>query len=84
MIVTLKTQKKTTSTSNTAHYMHYTKKQIENGQTVYRIYSGYPSDRTLFSVDGKSVSCHEITMDSLEAGVVTYEDRRRGYEALKD
>jgi ABC-type dipeptide/oligopeptide/nickel transport system ATPase component len=84
MPVVVVTHNSTVGASVGADYLHYTRKEFENGQVVYRIYSGYPSDKTLLSVDGKSIRSHETMMDSLEAGNVTYEDRRRGYEAIKD
>lgn len=84
MPVVVVTHNSTVGASVGADYLLYTKKEIENGEVVYRIYSGYPSDKALLSVDGKSIKCHEIMMDSLEAGVIAYEDRRQGYEAIKD
>jgi hypothetical protein len=84
MPVVVVTHNSTVGASVGADYLLYTKKEIESGEVVYRIYSGYPTDRKLFSVDGKVISCHETTMDSLEAGTVAYEDRRQGYEAIKD
>jgi hypothetical protein len=84
MPVVVVTHNNTVGASVGADYLLYTRKEIENGQVLYRIYSGYPSDKTLFSIDGKSIRCHETMMDSLEAGAVTYETRRQGYEAIKD
>jgi hypothetical protein len=84
MPVVVVTHNSTVGASVGADYLLYTKKEIENGQVVYRIYSGYPTDKKLVAIDGKTIGCHEITMDSLEAGAVAYEDRRRGYEAIKD
>jgi ABC-type phosphate transport system ATPase subunit len=83
MPVVVVTHNSTVGASVGADYLLYTRKEFENGQVTYRIYSGYPSDKTLFSVDGRSINSHGTMMDSLEAGVVTYEDRRRGYEAIK-
>jgi hypothetical protein len=84
MPVVIVTHNSTVGASIGADYLLYTRKEIEGGEVAYRIYSGYPSDKTLFSVDGKSIKCHEIMMDSLEAGTATYEDRRQGYEAIRD
>lgn len=84
MPVVVVTHNSTVGASVGADYLLYTRKEFENGEVAYRIYSGHPSDKTLFSVDGKSIRSHEIMMDSLEAGTVAYEDRRRGYEAIKD
>jgi ABC-type phosphate transport system ATPase subunit len=84
MPVVIVTHNSTVGASIGADYLLHTRKEIEDGEVVYRIYSGYPSDKTLFSIDGKSIKCHDIMMDSLEAGTVTYEDRRQGYEAIRD
>lgn len=84
MPVVVVTHNSTVGASVGADYLLYTKKELEKGQPVYRVYSGYPTDRELASVDGRAIKSHEIMMDSLEAGVATYERRREGYEALKD
>jgi hypothetical protein len=84
MPVVVVTHNSTVGASVGADYLLYTRKEIEDGKVVYRIYSGYPTDKRLFSIDGKSMKSHDTMMDSLEAGVVTYEDRREGYEAIKD
>jgi ABC-type multidrug transport system ATPase subunit len=83
MPVVVVTHNSTVGASVGADYLLYTKKELENGKAVYRIYSGYPTDKKLFSVDGKEINSHEIMMDSLEAGVAVYESRRQGYEAIK-
>ena len=83
MPVVVVTHNSTVGASVGADYLLYTKKELENGKAVYRIYSGYPTDKKLLSVDGKAVNSHEIMMDSLEAGVTAYESRRQGYEAIK-
>jgi len=62
----------------------YASKELEDGNVVYRLYSGYPTDKRLSSVSGKTISNYDITMNSLEAGRDTYNDRRRGYEAIED
>jgi hypothetical protein len=66
-----------------ADYVLYATKEIENGKALYRIYSGYPTDKALRSTDEKAIDSHDVMMDSLEAGVVAYESRRQGYEAIK-
>jgi hypothetical protein len=84
MPVVVVTHNSTVGASVGADYLLYTQKEIEGGQVVYRVYSGYPTDKVLFSVDGKTIKSHEIMMDSLEAGTTAYESRRKGYEAIKD
>ena len=84
MPVVVVTHNSTVGASVGADYLLYASKESEDGRVVYRLYSGYPTDRTLTSVDGIATSNHEVVMNSLEAGQETYDDRRRGYEATKD
>jgi ABC-type dipeptide/oligopeptide/nickel transport system ATPase component len=84
MPVVVVTHNSTVGASVGADYLLYARKDIEDGKPVYRIYSGYPTDKKLLSIDGKTINSHEIIMDSLEAGVNAYDSRRQGYEAIKD
>lgn len=83
MPVVVVTHNSTVGASVGANYLLYASKDQKDGKVVYRIYSGYPTDKKLFSIDGKSISNHKIVMDSLEAGVDAYDSRRQGYEAIK-
>lgn len=83
MPVVVVTHNSTVGASVGADYLLHTRKIVENGKVVYRLYSGYPTDKELFTVDGASAASHTIVMDSLEAGAVAYESRRQGYEAIK-
>jgi len=84
MPVVVVTHNSTVGASAGADYLLYTRKEVEDGEVIYRIYTGYPTDKTLKSIDGQSIKSHEIMLNSLEAGLETYEDRRQGYEAIKD
>jgi hypothetical protein len=84
MPVVVVTHNSTVGASIGADYLLYTQKEIEGGRVVYRVYSGYPTDKVLSSVDGKTIKSHDILLDSLEAGTTAYESRRKGYEAIKD
>ena len=85
MPVVVVTHNSTVGASVGADYVLYTKKEFDDERrVVYRIYSGYPTDKSLASLDGREVGSHEIVMDALEAGAVAYESRRQGYEAIKD
>ena len=84
MPVVVVTHNSTVGASIVADYLLYARKDLEDGKPVYRIYSGYPTDKKLLSIDGKTINSHEIIMDSLEAGVNAYDSRRQGYEAIKD
>lgn len=84
MPVVVVTHNNTVGASVGADYLLYTKKEIEQERVVYRIYSGFPTDRQLRSVDGKAINTHEILLNSLEAGEAAYETRRQSYEAVKN
>ncbi len=84
MPVVLVTHNNTVGASIKPAYLLYTSKEMENGKVVYRIYSGFPTNKQLQSIDGKAVSTWEVTMGCLEAGVDAYNDRSRGYEDIKD
>ncbi len=84
MPVVVVTHNSTVGASVGADYLLYASKEVESGKVTYRIYSGYPTDKALKSIDGQSIKSHEIMLNSLEAGRKTYESRRRGYEAIED
>ncbi|MFA5164452.1 MAG: phosphotransferase [Candidatus Omnitrophota bacterium] len=84
MPVVVVTHNSTVGASVGADYLLYARKEIEEGKVVYRLYSGYPTDLTLHSLDGKAISNYQITMNSLEAGCEAYDNRRNGYEAIRD
>ena len=84
MPVVVVTHNNTVGASVGADYLLYTTKELEDGVPRYRIFSGYPTDKKLFSVDGSAINSHQTLMNSLEAGADTYERRRQSYEAVKD
>lgn len=84
MPVVVVTHNSTVGASIGADYLLYASKEKEDGDIVYRIYSGHPTDRQLMSLDGKTIGNHSVMMSSLEAGPDTYDARRRTYEAIKD
>jgi hypothetical protein len=84
MPVVVVTHNNTVGASVGADYLLYATKEMENGGLRYRIFSGYPTDKKLTSVDGKLINSHETLLNSLEAGAETYEMRRQAYEAIKD
>lgn len=83
MPVVVVTHNSTVGASIGADYLLYASKEIEGGKVVYRLYSGHPTDLSLHSPDGRTISNHKITLDSLEAGSETYDSRRQAYEAIK-
>ena len=84
MPVVVVTHNSTVGASVGADYVLYTTKELRNGKAVYRIYSGHPTDKQLVSTDGNTINSHEVMLNSLEAGIVPYENRRKSYEAVKD
>jgi len=84
MPVVVVTHNSTVGASINADYIVYTAKEIENGNIVYRRYSGHPSDKELCSIDGKKIDNFQVTMNSLEAGEEAYIGRRSGYESIKN
>ncbi|MEQ8320028.1 MAG: histidinol-phosphatase [Rhodospirillales bacterium] len=82
--VVLVTHNNTVGASIKPDYLLFTNKETDNGKIVYRVYSGFPTNKKLRSVDGKTVSTWEVAMGCLEAGADAYDDRRRGYEDIKD
>lgn len=84
MPVVVVTHNNTVGASVGADYLLYTTKEFEADIPRYRIYSGYPTDKKLSSVEGDVINSHETLLNSLEAGADTYEKRRQSYEAIKD
>jgi len=84
MPVIVVTHNNTVAASASADYVLYTRKELIDGVSRYRIFAGYPGDKKLLSVDGKEINTHQTLMDSLEAGADTYDQRRQSYEAVKD
>lgn len=82
--VVLVTHNSTIGASIKPDYLIYTKKETILGNPEYHIYSGFPTDKELKSVDGKSVNNHEATLNCLEAGEAAYNERRINYENLKN
>lgn len=84
MPVVVVTHSSTVGATIGADYVLYANKTVEDGKVSYGLYCGYLTDRKLSSIDGSIMATHEILMDSLEAGVTAYEQRRTAYEAVKD
>ncbi|MBN8757924.1 MAG: histidinol-phosphatase, partial [Variovorax sp.] len=84
MPVVVVTHNSTVGASIGADYLLFTTKIIENGEARYQIFSGHPTDKTMRSMDGQAIASYETLLDSLEAGVQTYEKRMEAYEAIKD
>ena len=84
MPVVVVTHNSTVGASIQPDYIVYASKEMENGVRKYTLYSGYPADKELVSLDGKRKRNFDVTMNSLEAGSTAYDERRQGYESIKD
>ncbi|HEX8331947.1 MAG TPA: hypothetical protein VF622_04950, partial [Segetibacter sp.] len=62
-----------------------TKKSIEDGEFMYRVYRGYPSDKTLNCLDGATLKNYDAILNCLEAGSEAYSERKTyTYDILED
>ena len=83
MPVVVVTHNSTVGATIKSDYIIYAKKSKEEGELRYHLYSGHPTDKQLWSVDGLAISNYEVLMNSLEAGRDAYEGRRVDYEAIE-
>lgn len=84
MPVIVSTHNSTIGGSINPDYIIYTEKSIEHGEVVYNIYEGRPESKLLRTPSGDSIENYEITMNSLEAGETAYNNRKQGYDLLKN
>lgn len=82
--VVIVTHNSTIGASIGADYLLHTRKQYDKGKPVYKIYSGYPTDTYLVSIDGSSIENYSHTINALEAGVDAYKSRGEFYENIKN
>lgn len=84
MPVIVSTHNSTIGKSIKPNYVIYAEKKIENGERVFRLYSGYPDAKKLVTVNGDEIDNFEVTITSLEAGEKIYKERSGMYEELKN
>ena len=85
MPVILVTHNSTVGASIKPDYLVYTSKIKDfQGNEQYELYTGYPTDKVLVSLDGKKTNNHAVLLNCLEAGSEPYLDRRKGYEVLEN
>ena len=85
MPVVVVTHNSTVGASIKPNFLAITQKSIENKEFVYRIYTGYPSDKELTSEDGQKIENYETLLSCLEAGLEAYNDRKeKAYDILKN
>ena len=83
--VVVVTHNSTVGASIKPNYVAVTHKSIENNEFIYRIYSGYPSDKELTCIDGSKIKNYDTILNCLEAGIEAYTERSKNtYEILKD
>ena len=84
MPVVVVTHNNTVGATIKPDYILYAQKSKDDkGSVRYRLYSGYPTDKHLRSMDGLLIGNFEVLMNSLEAGKDAYEGRRHKYEAIE-
>lgn len=84
MPVIVVTHNSTVGMSIHPDYLIYTKREIINGEAVYKRYFGSPGDKYLTDIDGDTISTYELTIDSLEAGKDAYKERAESYERIRN
>lgn len=84
MPVVVSTHNSTIGRSIQPDYIIYAEKRVEDGERVFRRYSGFPADKKLVAVDGSEISNFDVTLNSLEAGADVYDKRKEIYEVLKN
>lgn len=84
MPVVLVTHNSTVGASIKPDYLLCTKKKLIDGEAVYCVYSGSPTSKKLVSVQGESINTWDEIMGCLEAGETAYNERKAGYEDLKN
>jgi Fe-S cluster assembly ATPase SufC/uncharacterized protein YerC len=85
MPVVVVTHNSTVGASIKPNYVAITQKSIENSAIVYRIFTGYPSDKDLICLDGSTIKNYDVILNCLEAGIDAYTERKtHTYEILKD
>lgn len=84
MPVVLVTHNSTVGASIKPDYLLCTKKKLKDRKPIYDIYSGFPTSKKLRSINGDTIETWDVMMGCLEAGETAYNDRRAGYEDLKN
>lgn len=85
MPVVVVTHNSTVGASIKPNYIAITQKDIVNGEFVYRVFTGYPSDKELSYSDGSKIKNYDTILNCLEAGIEAYTERNtQTYEILKN
>ncbi|MCG3703799.1 PHP domain-containing protein [Aliarcobacter butzleri] len=85
MPVVVVTHNNTVGLSIKPDYILYNEKTNLNGEIIYRLFSGYPTDFELVCcVDGTKVKNYDVLLNSLEAGYEAYQYRGEIYNDVKN
>ena len=84
MPVVLVTHNSTVGASIKPDYLLCTKKELKGKKPIYDIYSGFPTNKKLSTVKGDTIDTWDVMMGCLEAGETAYNERRAGYEDIKN
>lgn len=85
MPVVVVTHNSTVGASIKPNFIAITHKSLEENDFVYRVFTGYPSDKELSSIDGKKIKNFDALLNCLEAGFEAYVERKnQAYEILKN
>jgi ABC-type dipeptide/oligopeptide/nickel transport system ATPase component len=83
--VIIVTHNSTVGASIKPDYLAYTQKTIVDKLASYKIYTGYPSNKTLKSLTGELIDNYNVLLSCLEAGKEAYDNRKQNtYDILKD
>ena len=65
-------------------YVLYTEMTKEKRCPVFKIYGGPSGNKKLTAIDGSTIKNYELTMNCLEGGEKSYNERETTYENIKD
>ena len=65
-------------------YILYTEMKMIDGTPVFKVYGGEAGAKELSASDGTKIKNYKLTMDCLEGGVDSYNERSDSYENIKD
>ena len=65
-------------------YILYTEMKMIDGAPVFKVYGGEAGAKELSASDGTKIKNYKLTMDCLEGGVDSYNERSDSYENIKD
>lgn len=82
MPVVISTHNNTVGLSIKPDYIVHTRKERENGEILFRSYTGKPKDNFLYETNnnGLSIRTNEVLIDHLEGGQDNYSERRDYYD----